>query len=258
MGQVTAGDLLISGLSYLRTWSEEGVGIGAASNSTMGNIVLKDIKTLEVGTRLGAGIGATSGGVVGNISISADGIWGVLTTAGDANGTNIGEHGGTCGTIDINANYIYLGACYSDPSRGTYATHQNCTGTTILPTATINGMAFNPNGQSYAKDPSLKNNQVYEYIGPDSSLSDEAEKTPRGLRIHTGTKANQNLFVTINSMDADTLGIDGIKMVPRENALASLSVLDSASDYALDENTRMGAYQTRLDFTVSNLTTSNV
>lgn len=177
MGQVTAGDLLISGLSYLRTWSEEGVGIGAASNSTMGNIVLKDIKTLEVGTRLGAGIGATSGGVVGNISISADGIWGVLTTAGDANGTNIGEHGGTCGTIDINANYIYLGACYSDPSRGTYATHQNCTGTTILPTATINGMAFNPNGQSYAKDPSLKNNQVYEYIGPDSSLSDEAEKT---------------------------------------------------------------------------------
>ncbi|MBQ1866865.1 MAG: hypothetical protein II148_01085 [Selenomonas sp.] len=36
-----------------------------------------------------------------------------------------------------------------------------------------------------------------------------------------------------------------------------MSVLDSAIDYALDENTRMGAYQTRLDFTVSNLTTSN-
>ena len=115
------------------------------------------------------------------------------------------------------------------------------------------------NGQSYAKDTSLKNSQVYEYDGKAVPLADqnEEEKATRGLRIHTGTKSNQNLFVTINSMDPVTLGIDGIKMRPRENAVASLSVVDAAIDYALNENTRMGAYQTQLDFTVANLTTGS-
>ncbi|HBT80213.1 MAG TPA: hypothetical protein DEA67_09395 [Selenomonas sp.] len=36
-----------------------------------------------------------------------------------------------------------------------------------------------------------------------------------------------------------------------------MSAIDDALEYALNENTRMGAYQTRLDYTTSNLTTSN-
>ena len=58
-------------------------------------------------------------------------------------------------------------------------------------------------------------------------------------------------------MQPSTLGLDDVKVVTRYAAVTSLSKLDSAIDYATNENARMGAYQTRLDFTIANLTTSS-
>ena len=52
------------------------------------------------------------------------------------------------------------------------------------------------------------------------------------------------------------MGLDSATIVTREDAHAALDVLDNAVNYALNENTRMGAYAQRLDYTVRNLTTS--
>ena len=57
-------------------------------------------------------------------------------------------------------------------------------------------------------------------------------------------------------MHSEAMGLNGAKVDSREAALAAIDKLDSAVNYALNENTRMGAYQTRLDFTVDNLIAS--
>lgn len=76
------------------------------------------------------------------------------------------------------------------------------------------------------------------------------------LIIHTGPKANQCLRVFINNMMPDAMGLIGLRLNPLEEAVRSLPYLDDALDYALNENTRMGAYQSRLEKTDDNLVTA--
>ena len=78
----------------------------------------------------------------------------------------------------------------------------------------------------------------------------------QSLIIHTGTKSNQHLRLYIDDMHTKATGLDSATIVTREDAHAALDVLDNAVNYALNENTRMGAYAQRLDYTVRNLTTS--
>lgn len=73
------------------------------------------------------------------------------------------------------------------------------------------------------------------------------------LIIHTGPKANLNLQVFINSMHPIAMGMVGISVNPRENAVKSLEKLDNALEYALKEQTKMGAYQMRLSETEETL-----
>lgn len=77
----------------------------------------------------------------------------------------------------------------------------------------------------------------------------------RPLIIHTGAKANQHLKVFINSMHPIALGINRASVETRMNATRALDIVDKALEYALNENTRMGAYQIRLEATEETLTT---
>lgn len=81
----------------------------------------------------------------------------------------------------------------------------------------------------------------------------ETYQEGRPLIIHTGPKANLNLQVFINSMHPIAMGLVGISINPRENAVKSLEKLDNALEYALKEQTKMGAYQMRLSQTEENL-----
>lgn len=58
-------------------------------------------------------------------------------------------------------------------------------------------------------------------------------------------------------MRSASLGLDNVNVLTRDESSLALFTLDVAINYALDNQTRMGAYQSRLDYTVSNLTTSN-
>lgn len=73
------------------------------------------------------------------------------------------------------------------------------------------------------------------------------------LIIHTGPKANEELRLHINDMRTKALGIAKAAVDPLEKAREALDKVDSAIDYALNENTRMGAYQSRLEATTDNL-----
>ena len=73
------------------------------------------------------------------------------------------------------------------------------------------------------------------------------------LVIHTGPKANQHLRLHINDMRTKAMGLEEAAVDPLEKAREALEKLDSAVEYALNENVRMGAYQVRLAETIDNL-----
>lgn len=77
-----------------------------------------------------------------------------------------------------------------------------------------------------------------------------------GLIIHTGTKANENIHINIDDMHCNALGIGNIKVVNRDEAINSLSYIDSAINKALGEITDVGAYMSRMDFTDNNIITA--
>ena len=99
------------------------------------------------------------------------------------------------------------------------------------------------------------------YSSKNSSSEDDIDninnKGDSPLIIHFGPKANQNLHVYINNMHSSAIGLDDTGVDPREKALESLEKIDNAIDYALNEIVRMGAYQSRLGFTLENITTAN-
>lgn len=92
---------------------------------------------------------------------------------------------------------------------------------------------------------------------PTTPTSYEKYDPGNPLIIHTGTKSNQHLRVHINSMHPIAMGLNRASVNPRENAIKALGIIDRALDYALNEITRMGAYQTRLDETEGTLVAQN-
>ena len=112
-----------------------------------------------------------------------------------------------------------------------------------------------------------KNNQVRkdvnraldaftETIQPRNAASDTSFCT------QTGTKANQNIKTPLGNLQASSLGLRGsdgsvINVTTREGANAAINVLDNALSRALDQQTTIGAQSSRLDYTISNLTTQS-
>ena len=278
-GQNTKGELAIKGLSSLKASCEFGAAIGAGAYGSIGSITIDEVGSISVYTANGAGIGSgDSASKVSSIRISANSLVGGLTSWMDAYENVVGR----ADSVIINADTIFLAALSATSRNGDHIGVEGPSGRTIIASsATINGVPYDPNGQSFqgpsawdafkhqfdgmddiddGNDYTVKNEMVFEYPYDDASPTEDPSSTsfehPR-LIIHTGTKANQNLRVFINDMRPDALGIENILMDPIENAKAALSVLDRAIDYALNENTRMGAYQTQLGFTATNLTTSS-
>lgn len=105
---------------------------------------------------------------------------------------------------------------------------------------------------------------VFEYHDEDIQVPvGEIKKTvyedgSNPLYIHTGTKSNIDIAIHINDMRTKAMGFtDDVGVQTRQKASDSLEKIDNAIQYALDEITRVGAYQSRLEFTYENLVTAN-
>lgn len=87
------------------------------------------------------------------------------------------------------------------------------------------------------------------------------------LTLQIGTKSNQSITVGLTDMRAQALGLQGtdpntgtvknIDITTRDNANVAINVMDTAISKALTEQTKIGAVESRLDYTSSNLTTSS-
>ncbi|MCI6231525.1 MAG: flagellin [Selenomonas sp.] len=82
------------------------------------------------------------------------------------------------------------------------------------------------------------------------------------LVLQTGTKANQSLKVGFTDLRATALGLkskagDTIQLTTQVSANASINAFDNAVSKALDMQTKIGAVQSRLSYTSSNIVTAS-
>ena len=96
----------------------------------------------------------------------------------------------------------------------------------------------------------------------DETLRAQNVSDDNSVNLQIGTKANQTIKVGLTDMKAQALGLQGkdnstLQVGNQEQANAAINVLDSAIQKALDQQTTIGAVQSRLEYTQSNLTTAS-
>ena len=93
-------------------------------------------------------------------------------------------------------------------------------------------------------------------------IRSENKSVDNALVLQTGVKANQAIKVSMTDMRSLALGMKGmdgsvISVQTQDKANAAINSIDSALQKALDEQANIGAVQTRLRYTASNLTTQS-
>ncbi len=130
-------------------------------------------------------------------------------------------------------------------------------------TGQISGFTISVSG----KDGNIKKSINEKLDGFSESIRAQNKSGDNALSLQIGTKSNQSITTALTDMLAQALGLQGtdpvtgltknIDVTTREGANAAISVFDSAIAKALDEQTNIGAVESRLDYTVSNLTTAS-
>jgi len=72
-------------------------------------------------------------------------------------------------------------------------------------------------------------------------------------QFQIGADAGENMKIGIGSMTAESLGIDKIDLTSVESAESALEKLNQALDTVSSQRSKLGAYQNRLEYSISNL-----
>lgn len=96
----------------------------------------------------------------------------------------------------------------------------------------------------------------------DESIRAENASEDNSIVLQTGTKANQAIKIGMTDMRAQALGLKGadgtsLNVGTQKNANAAINVLDNAIQKALNQQTTIGAIESRLEYTSTNLTTAS-
>ena len=94
------------------------------------------------------------------------------------------------------------------------------------------------------------------------SIRAQNKSEDNAIVLQTGTKANQAIKIGLTDMRAQALGLQGkdgstLNVSTQKNANAAINVLDNAIQKALDQQTTIGAIESRLEYTSTNLTTAS-
>ena len=90
----------------------------------------------------------------------------------------------------------------------------------------------------------------------------EFSRPDSGFRFQVGTKANQQIKAAFSDIHAQALGLlsdegETVQLTTRANAKRALTIFDNALQKVLDQQTTIGAIQSRLHQTAQNLTTAH-
>lgn len=76
------------------------------------------------------------------------------------------------------------------------------------------------------------------------------------VNVQVGANSGQVIEITLEAMDAATLGIDALKVDSSTNAQAAIDAIDTAIESVSAFRSNLGATQNRLEHTINNLGTS--
>ena len=96
----------------------------------------------------------------------------------------------------------------------------------------------------------------------DESIRAQNKSEDNSIVLQIGTKAAQSIKAGLTDMRAVALGLQGtdgstLNVSTQTKANAAINVLDNAVQKALDQQTTIGAVESRLEYTASNLTTAS-
>ena len=72
-----------------------------------------------------------------------------------------------------------------------------------------------------------------------------------------GANEGEDMGISIGNMGSEALGVHQVLVTDRESAARSITVIDGAIDRVSKQRANLGAYQNRLEHTISNLTTAS-
>lgn len=130
-------------------------------------------------------------------------------------------------------------------------------------TAQVSGFSISVSGT----DGNVKKSINQKLDNFSESIRAQEKSGNNALTLQIGAKSNQSITVGLTDMRAQALGLQGtdantgvvknIDVTTRDNANVAINVMDTAIQKALDEQTNIGAVESRLDYTSSNLTSSS-
>jgi len=74
-----------------------------------------------------------------------------------------------------------------------------------------------------------------------------------GITFQVGANSGENMSVTINSMAASGIGVNGISVSGQSGAASAITTIDSGIAKVSAERSKLGAVQNRLEHTINNL-----
>lgn len=87
---------------------------------------------------------------------------------------------------------------------------------------------------------------------PDGTINEEMSFN--GLWIQSGARRGDGLFLNVEAMNTNVLGIHGLSVTSYENASDSIARCQSALDSLSQQRSNLGAQQNRLEHTYHNVT----
>ena len=117
------------------------------------------------------------------------------------------------------------------------------------------------NDTNVTEDREALQDEVEQLIAEVSRIADNTEFNTQNLLdgsftvkyFHIGANKGQYISLSINTMDAEALGINNINLESQASANAAISTINAAIEEVSTERSKLGAYQNRLEHTINNL-----
>ncbi|MBC7077455.1 MAG: flagellin [Synergistales bacterium] len=116
------------------------------------------------------------------------------------------------------------------------------------------------NDTNTTEDRRALQNEVTQLIAELDRIADQTEFNTQKLldgsfaaTLHIGANMDQNIAVSIGTMDASALGLASLDITAQTTANEAVSLVDAAIQSVSSERSKLGAIQNRLEHTINNL-----
>ena len=101
------------------------------------------------------------------------------------------------------------------------------------------------------------NDDLKKYVYSSSTQETTLHLSDNTTVLQIGANEGEDMGLNIGDMRSHALGLDSVNVMSQERAARSITIIDNAIDKVSTQRAKLGAYQNRLEYTASNLTTAS-